>query len=100
MCAGYLLTRHDHAGVHNGELPFSAGECYNKNVNIQFGRCPIRAVWEEALTALARNKDTIERMGFVDLVLPALDESYADALARFERGELNKVVLKPNGPDT
>ena len=48
---------------------------------------------------MIRNKATIEDMKFIDLVLPTLDESYADALARFERGELNKVVFKPNGRD-
>ncbi|KAI1620001.1 chaperonin 10-like protein [Exophiala viscosa] len=86
-------------GVHNDNIPFSAGDCYNKNIRIEFGRCPIRAVWDEALASLIRNKATIEDMKFIDLVLPTLDESYADALARFERGELNKVVFKPNGPE-
>jgi len=96
---GYLAKPILSLGVHNGELPFSALDCYNKNVHIQFGRCPIRVVWDEALASLIRNKATIEEMKFIDLVIPALDESYADALARFERGELNKVVFKPNGPD-
>ncbi len=56
-------------------------------------------MWDDALASLVRNKALIEEMKFIDLVLPSLDESYADALARFERGELNKVVFKPNGPD-
>lgn len=86
-------------GVHNGELPFSAADCYNRNVHIQFGRCPARYIFNEALQALIRNKATIEKMGFIDVILPELDESYSDALARFERGEVNKVVFKPNGPD-
>lgn len=38
-------------------------------------------------------------MNFIDLVLPQLDESSVDALKRFERGELNKVVFKPNSLD-
>ncbi|CAM1502192.1 Fc.00g041760.m01.CDS01 [Cosmosporella sp. VM-42] len=38
-------------------------------------------------------------VNFIDLVLPGLDESFEDALKRFERGELNKVIFKPNGPD-
>jgi len=90
------LTR---LGVHNGELPFTAADCYNKNIHIQFGRCPARYVFHEALQGLIRNKTLIQKMGFIDLVLPSLDESYKDALARFERAELNKVVFKPNGPD-
>ncbi|KAJ5806825.1 hypothetical protein N7474_010417 [Penicillium riverlandense] len=86
-------------GVHNGELPFSAADCYNKNIHIQFGRCPLRVVFADALNTLIRNKDLIEKMKFIDLVLPQLDESSVDALKRFERGELNKVVFKPNGLD-
>ncbi|KAE8377278.1 chaperonin 10-like protein [Aspergillus bertholletiae] len=84
-------------GVHNGELPFTAADCYNKNVHMQFGRCPLRAVFADALTTLIRNKELIEKMNFIDLVLPQLDESFEAALNRFERGELNKVVFKPNG---
>ncbi|KAJ5774828.1 hypothetical protein N7457_009724 [Penicillium paradoxum] len=86
-------------GVHNGELPFSAADCYNKNVHMQFGRCPLRAVFAEALACLIRNKELIQKMKFIDLVLPQLDESFDAALKRFERGELNKVVFKPNGLD-
>ncbi len=85
------------SGVHNGELPFSAADCYNKNVHIQFGRCPARYVFDEALQALIRNKGIIEKMEFIDLVLPGLDESAVDAVRRFERAEYNKVVFKPNG---
>ncbi|VUC32175.1 unnamed protein product [Clonostachys rosea] len=87
-------------GVHNADLPFSAADCYNRDVHIQFGRCPIRVVFEDALATLIHNKDLVEKMNFIDLVLPGLDESFEDALKRFERGELNKVVFKPNGPET
>lgn len=85
--------------MHNGDLPFSATDCYNKDIHIHFGRCPINVVFKDALATLIRNKDLIEKMKFVDLVLPGLDDSFADALARFEKGELNKVVFKPNGPN-
>lgn len=85
-------------GVHNGEVPFSAGDCYNKNVNIQFGRCPARYIFKDALQALIRNKELIKEMGFIDKVVVGLDE-YADALTKFERAEYNKVVFKPNGLD-
>jgi threonine dehydrogenase-like Zn-dependent dehydrogenase len=97
----YLFVRHwlltkTLSGVHNGELPFTAADCYNKNVHIQFGRCPARYVFNEALQALIRNKGIIEKMEFIDLVLPGLDESAVDAVQRFERAEYNKVVFKPN----
>ncbi|KAF9893415.1 hypothetical protein FE257_010727 [Aspergillus nanangensis] len=94
ICPGGKISS---VGVHNAEVPFTAADCYNKNVHIQFGRCPVRHVFHDALQALIRNKATIESMGFIDMVLPNLDGSFADALSRFERGELNKVVFKPNG---
>ncbi|RSL90292.1 hypothetical protein CEP51_000808 [Fusarium floridanum] len=85
-------------GVHNGELPFTAADCYNKDVHIHFGRCPIRVVFADALATLIRNKELITKMRFIDLVLAGLDDSFEDALKRFEKGELTKVVFKPNGP--
>lgn len=94
-----FMSNRPEIGVHNGELPFSAADCYNKDVHIQFGRCPIRVVFTEALETLIRNRELIEKMKFVDLVLPGLDGSFQDGLNRFEKGELNKVVFKPNGPD-
>ncbi|KAJ9495945.1 hypothetical protein H2202_008467 [Exophiala xenobiotica] len=93
VCPGGKISS---VGVHNGELPFTAADCYNKNVHIQFGRCPARYVFNEALKALIRNKGIIEKMEFIDLVLPGLDESAVDAVRRFERAEYNKVVFKPN----
>ncbi|KAF9888861.1 hypothetical protein FE257_008230 [Aspergillus nanangensis] len=84
-------------GVHNGELPFTAAECYDKDIHIRFGRLPLHAVFEDALAVLVRNKDLITKLSLIDLVVPALDESFSDALSRFEKGELTKVVFKPNG---
>ncbi|CUS12570.1 unnamed protein product [Tuber aestivum] len=41
-------------GVHNAEIPFTGNEAYNKNVRIQFGRCPVHAVFPEALELLKK----------------------------------------------
>lgn len=41
-------------GVHNGQIPISATEMYAKNVRIQFGRCPVRAIFPEALELLKK----------------------------------------------
>lgn len=86
------------SGVHNGEVPFSAADCYNKDVHIHFGRCPLQAVFQDALECLRRNLSTIREIKFVDLILPGF-EGYDDALRRFEKGELNKVIFKPHGLD-
>ncbi|KAF3915883.1 hypothetical protein AA313_de0202813 [Arthrobotrys entomopaga] len=39
-------------GVHNAELPFSGAEMYAKNLKLQFGRCPVGSVYDEALDLL------------------------------------------------
>jgi len=83
--------------VHNESIPFSAFEAYNRNTHVQFGRCPLRTVFNDALEVLIRNKDKFD--GFIDVVLQRLDESYADALNKLEQNQVNKVVFKPHGLD-
>ena len=39
-------------GVHNTEIPITGNEMYNKNIRIQFGRCPVRAIFPKALELL------------------------------------------------
>ncbi|KAF8251863.1 NAD(P)-binding protein [Wilcoxina mikolae CBS 423.85] len=41
-------------GVHNGEIPITGSEAYAKNVRLVFGRCPVRAVFKDALEVLRR----------------------------------------------
>lgn len=36
------------------QIPFSGADAYNKNIRIQFGRCPVRAVFPEALELLKK----------------------------------------------
>lgn len=36
-------------------------------------------------------------MNFIDLILPSLDESFSDALRRFNAAETDKVVFKSHG---
>lgn len=85
------------AGVHGGDTPFRAADCYKKNVSIQFGRCPVHAVFDEAVASLCDNREILEKMNFIDLILPSLDKSFSDALRRFNAAETNKVVFKPHG---
>jgi threonine dehydrogenase-like Zn-dependent dehydrogenase len=46
-------------GVHNGEVPWTGNEAYNKNLRVQMGRCPVRSVFEEALESLKRHQDKL-----------------------------------------
>lgn len=41
-------------GVHNAEIPISGSEAYAKNLTLQFGRCPVRAVFADALEVLKK----------------------------------------------
>jgi threonine dehydrogenase-like Zn-dependent dehydrogenase len=82
-------------GLHTQDLPFNGNEAYNKNLHIQFGRCPVRSVFDDALEALVRNKEKFE--GFVDVILPKIDERALSSLTDFEKNKVNKVVFKPNG---
>jgi threonine dehydrogenase-like Zn-dependent dehydrogenase len=82
-------------GLHTEHLPIHGNAAYNKNLNIQFGRCPVGSVFPEALEVLLRNKAKFK--GFVDALIPKIDESFAPALADFEKNRVNKVVFKPHG---
>ncbi|KAK5282187.1 hypothetical protein LTR11_004448 [Exophiala xenobiotica] len=82
-------------GLHTRPLPFTGDEAYQKNVHIQFGRCPVRSVFNDALASLVRNKDKMK--GLVDLIIPVLDQTCVEALHRFEKNQHFKVVFKPNG---
>ena len=44
-------------GVH-GEplLPFTGRECYNKNISLDFGRCPARAMFPLAFDLLGESQ--------------------------------------------
>jgi threonine dehydrogenase-like Zn-dependent dehydrogenase len=60
---GYELIRPwgviSSVGVHNGEIPWTGNEAYNKNVRVQMGRCPVRSVFEEAMESLKRHQDKL-----------------------------------------
>ncbi|KAL2438851.1 Medium chain reductase/dehydrogenase ucsI [Exophiala dermatitidis] len=49
-------------GVHNGEIPWSGADAYNKNLRIQMGRCPVRSLFEPALNNLVKNQHKLEFM--------------------------------------
>jgi threonine dehydrogenase-like Zn-dependent dehydrogenase len=63
-------------GVHNAEVPWlvaafpsrclsidhirTANEAYNKNLKIQFGRCPVRSIFPQALDMLKKNQHLLQ----------------------------------------
>jgi threonine dehydrogenase-like Zn-dependent dehydrogenase len=76
-------------GVQQDPLPFTGPECYTKNLRIQFGRCPVRGVFNEALTMLLQVQD--ELSAFVE-TWEGLEEA-PRAYELFERGEIGKVAF-------
>ncbi|RYO61587.1 hypothetical protein AA0113_g6536 [Alternaria arborescens] len=91
---GYELVRPwgviSSVGVHNGEIPWTGNEAYNKNVRIQMGRCPVRSVFEEALESLKRHQ---EKLGFMaDKIMP-LSEAL-EGYDLFDKMKVQKVVFE------
>lgn len=55
-------------GVHNGEIPWTATQAYEKNLTIQMGRCPVRSIFPQALEKLKQKQHLLDFMA--DKVLP------------------------------
>ncbi|KAI0024674.1 putative alcohol dehydrogenase [Xylariomycetidae sp. FL0641] len=78
-------------GVHNGELPFSATDGYDKNVRLQMGRCPVRSVFSDALQVLAKKQDVF---GFMfEKVMPL--SMAVSGYEIFDKMQAQKVIFKP-----
>ncbi|EWC46170.1 hypothetical protein DRE_04548 [Drechslerella stenobrocha 248] len=77
-------------GVHNAELPFSGAEMYAKNLKLQFGRCPVRSVYDEALELL---KDHYEKLRFLTNNLVDVADAEV-AYDKFDRAEVQKVIFR------
>ncbi|KAK4706122.1 hypothetical protein P7C70_g80, partial [Phenoliferia sp. Uapishka_3] len=59
------------AGVHTHSIEMPAQHLYNKNLRFQFGRCPARALFKEALELLrtvSKQSDVFD--GFVEAIVP------------------------------
>lgn len=77
-------------GVHSGEIPFTANEAYNKNVSIQFGRCPVRAIFKHALDVLQQKQGDLSML--IDCFLPLSDAVKGYEL--FNTMKVQKVIFK------
>lgn len=78
-------------GVHNGEVPWSGHEAYNKNLRVQMGRCPVRSIFEESLVVLAANQDKFSFM--FDKIMPLVEAEEGYEL--FDKMKVQKVVFTP-----
>ena len=76
--------------MHQDSLPFSGPECYAKNLQIQFGRCPVRRVFNDALKILFEVQD--ELSDFVT-VWEGLEDA-PRAYELFDKGQVGKIAFK------
>ncbi|KZV61842.1 hypothetical protein PENSPDRAFT_658614 [Peniophora sp. CONT] len=82
-------------GVHQAPpVPFTGRELYNANVTLEFGRCPVRALFPAALRLLRKRADVLAQIGgagLVERVVPLKDAP--EAYEKFNKGEWGKVVF-------
>jgi len=85
-------------GVH-GEppLPFTGRQCYNKNISLDFGRCPARAMFPPAFDLLVKRQDIFGGVGQpASLIDKIVDFSQAaESYRAFDKGQVGKVVFDP-----
>lgn len=55
-------------GIHTHDVTLKGLDLYDKNIRFQFGRCPVRALFDEALKLLAQHGDLFK--DFVENVVP------------------------------
>jgi len=85
-------------GVHAGhQVPYTGRQLYDKNVSLDFGRCPVRAMFPMALDLLLRRQDIFGEVGgetsLVEKVV-GFDVA-AKAYDDFDKGRCGKVLFDP-----
>jgi threonine dehydrogenase-like Zn-dependent dehydrogenase len=85
-------------GVHQAPpLPFTGREMYNKNVSLEFGRCPVRAMFPLALEVLRARQDVFGSVGgetsLIERVVPMKEAKHW--YEEFDKGRCGKVVFDP-----
>lgn len=77
-------------GVHNAEIPFTGNEAYNKNITIQFGRCPVRSIFPESLELLKKEH---HRLDILSGHLMKLEDAVS-AYDLFDKKKVQKVIFE------
>jgi len=85
-------------GVH-GEppLPLTGRQCYSKNVSLDFGRCPARALFPLAFDLLVKRQDVFGGIGeaasLIDRVVKFTEA--VEIYEQFDKGKVGKVIFDP-----
>lgn len=85
-------------GVHGeSPLPFTGRQCYNKNISLDFGRCPARAMFPPAFDLLVKRQDIFGGVGQpASLIDRIVDFSRAaESYRAFDKGQVGKVIFDP-----
>lgn len=85
-------------GMHaERQVPYTGRQLYNKNVSLDFGRCPVRAMFPIALDLLLRRQDIFGEVGgetsLVEKIvgLDVAPQTYEE----FDKGRCGKVLFDP-----
>ncbi|KAH7127996.1 chaperonin 10-like protein [Dactylonectria estremocensis] len=77
-------------GFHQSELPFTGLDCYQKNITMNYGRVPVRTIFNDALECLKVNQALLQT--YVTHRLPL--ENAAEGYSLFESRQARKVILQ------
>lgn len=85
-------------GVHQEPpLPFNGRQMYDKNISVDFGRCPVRAMLPIASKVLLQHQDIFGSIGeeasLIEKVV-SLDEA-PESYELFDKGKCGKVLFDP-----
>ncbi|THV53750.1 hypothetical protein BGAL_0043g00360 [Botrytis galanthina] len=78
-------------GVQQEDIPWSGMEAYGKNVKSQFGRCPVRSVFPQAMEVLKKNQDKLDFM--TDKIMPL--SKVVEGYDIFNKMQVHKVIFEP-----
>ncbi|EPQ27826.1 uncharacterized protein PFL1_04571 [Pseudozyma flocculosa PF-1] len=79
-------------GIHTHEVKFAGLDLYNKNLRFQFGRCPVRAVFDPAIKLLSQHHDLFGK--FIQHTRPI--EDAPEYYKLFNDRKVLKTVFKMN----
>ncbi|KAG0704774.1 chaperonin 10-like protein [Suillus ampliporus] len=85
-------------GVHSDHaVPYKGVELYDKNVSLDFGRCPVRAMFPMALELLLKRQDVLGSVGGETSLVERIT-GFDDAVQiydDFDKGKCGKVLFDP-----
>ncbi|CAF1029406.1 unnamed protein product [Rotaria magnacalcarata] len=76
-------------GVQQDAFPFTGPQVYDKNVRLQFGRCPVRALFPEALQLFSEKQDQFKNFISHRMSLSDADKAYE----LFDKRLARKVIF-------